>query len=144
MSQEINKKILIYKWHFLNNVLWKQVLKGERLTITFPLQPYNVNKHLFSRCHWQPLSSILILFSQVMIWYVVMGIKNTSIPQTLMSDCSFGWGYRISRLHFSREIRPHLPKSVLDMTLNNLMESFQECRVPLRCHRSKVYSGPEW
>ena len=42
------------------------------------------------------------------------------------------------------------PTSVLDMTLNNLMVRFQqcwsfgECGVPLHCHRSQVYFGPEW
>ena len=51
---------------------------------------------------------------------------------------------------FSAEGYDPPPTSVLDMTLNNLMVrfqqswSFEECGVPLHCHRSQVHSGPEW
>ena len=63
--------------------------------------------------------------------------------------CPVSWGCRIHWLHLCRGVRPPLT-SVLDMTLNNLMVrfqqcwSFEECRVPLHCHRSQVHSGPEW
>ena len=62
--------------------------------------------------------------------------------------CLVGWGCRIYQLHLCRGVRP--PMSVLDMILNNRMVRFQwcwsfgECRVPLHCHCSQVYSGPEW
>ena len=63
--------------------------------------------------------------------------------------CPVGWGCRIHRLLLCRGVRP-LPTSVLGMTLNNLIVTFQqcwsfgECGVPLHCHRSQVHSGPEW
>ena len=50
---------------------------------------------------------------------------------------------------FSAEVRPLLPTSALDMTLNSLMVRFQwywsfgECRAPLHCHRFQIHSGPE-
>ena len=62
--------------------------------------------------------------------------------------CPVGWGCRIHRLLLCSGVRPPPPTSVLDMTLNNLMERFQqcwsfgECGVPLHCHRSQVHSGP--
>ena len=46
-----------------------------------------------------------------------------------------------------RGVRPS-PKSVLDITLNNLMVRFQpwrfwECRVLLHCHRSQLHTDTE-
>ena len=69
------------------------------------------------------------------------------------SVCPVGWGCRIHQLLLCRGVRPphtHTLKSVLDMTLNNLMErlqwcwSFWECRTHLHCHCSQVHSGLEW
>ena len=60
-----------------------------------------------------------------------------------------GWGCRIHRLLICRGVRTPTT-SVLDMALNNLMMWFQYCwsfgnmGVPIYCHRSQVYSGPEW
>ena len=68
----------------------------------------------------------------------------------LIPLCPVGWGCRIHRLLLCRGVRPPPPKSVLDMTLNDLMVRFQwcwsfgECGVPLHCHRSQVHSSPEW
>ena len=65
-------------------------------------------------------------------------------------DCPVGWGCGIYQLHLCRGVRQPPPTSVLNMTLNNLMVSFQlcwsfgECSVPLHCHRSQVHSSPEW
>ena len=62
--------------------------------------------------------------------------------------CLVSWGWRIHRLHLCRGVRPP-PMSVLDITLNNLMVRFQwswgfgECRTPLHCHCTQVYSGLE-
>ena len=50
---------------------------------------------------------------------------------------------------FCSGVRP-TSRSVLDMTLNNLMVKFQwcwsfgECGVSLHCHHFQVHSGPEW
>ena len=41
-----------------------------------------------------------------------------------LEPCPVGWGYRIHQLLLSRGVRPP-PTSALDMTLNNLMVSFQ-------------------
>ena len=63
--------------------------------------------------------------------------------------CPVSWGCRIHLPHLCRGVRPSLT-SVLDMTRNNLMVRFQQCRsfgewvVPFYCPRSKVHSGPEW
>ena len=49
---------------------------------------------------------------------------------------------------FSAEVYPH-PKSVLNMTLNNLMVRFRwcwnfaECRLRIHCNHSQILSGPE-
>ena len=36
-----------------------------------------------------------------------------------------GWGCIIHRLHFCKEVKPTSPTSILDMTLNNLIEMLQ-------------------
>ena len=64
--------------------------------------------------------------------------------------CSVDCGCRIHQLHLCREVRPLPPTSVLIMTLNNLMASFQRClsfgewEAPTYCHRFQVHSGREW
>ena len=51
--------------------------------------------------------------------------------------CPVGWGCRIRRLHLCRGVRP--PMSVLDMTLKNLMVSFQWCWI-----FGELLPGPLW
>ena len=71
------------------------------------------------------------------------------IREYLKTYCPVSWGCRIHWLHLCRGVRPPLT-SVMDMALNNLMVrfqqcwSFEECGVPLHCHRSQVHSSPEW
>ena len=78
------------------------------------------------------------------------GVHTFSIRISPKMLCPVGWGCRIHRLLLGRWVRTLPPTIVLDMTLNNLMVryqqywSFGECRVPLHCHRSQVYSGPGW
>ena len=71
-----------------------------------------------------------------------------SSDETLDFHSPVSWGCRICQLHLCRGIRL-LPMSVLDMTLKHLMvrlhsSSSGECRVPLHCHYSQVYSDQEW
>ena len=60
--------------------------------------------------------------------------------------CPVAWGCRIHRQHLCRRVKTH-PTSVLDMMINNVIAKLQsisrigECRVPLHCHRTQVYSG---
>ena len=62
--------------------------------------------------------------------------------------CPVGSGCIIHQLHPCRRVRPP-PMRVLDMTLNNVMVTFQWCRIfgesgaPIYCHCSQVHSGPE-
>ena len=99
--------------------------------------------------HRKQLSIIprITLFREYNSYSKKFGIfKNPQIDH-----CPVGLGSRIHRLHLCREVRP-LPtaRSVLDMTLNNLMvriqlccRGFEEYRVTLYCHRSRVHSSPE-
>ena len=42
-----------------------------------------------------------------------------------ISNCPFGWGFRIHRLHHCRGVSPPLNECPGNMTLNNLMARFQ-------------------
>ena len=50
---------------------------------------------------------------------------DTISPLLKFHVCPVGWGCRIHRLLLSRGVRPPNPTSFLDMTLNNLMVTFQ-------------------
>ena len=63
-------------------------------------------------------------------------------------DSPVSWRCRIHQLHLCRGGKTPL-MSVLDMTLNHLMTSFQpwkfgEYGVPLHCHCSQVHSHLKW
>ena len=50
--------------------------------------------------------------------------------------CPVGWGCRIHQLLLCRGVRHPPTTNILDMTLSNLTERFQECRVPFHYHHS--------
>ena len=65
--------------------------------------------------------------------------------QLLQQICPVSWGCRIHRLLLCSGVRLPPPNECPDMTLNNLIVRFQqcrsfvECRVPLYCHCSQVH-----
>ena len=79
------------------------------------------------------------------------------IVQPYISFVSVPWVMLPSRLGLLntptlllQRIKSTIPMSILDIIQNNLMVKFQwcwsfgECRAPLNCHCTQVYSGPEW
>ena len=107
---------------------------------------------------WITIDALQVLNGEVQGWLAFL-LQLTDFHKLFDSyhvnfymyiSCPVGWGggCRIHWLHLCRGVKPHLPMSVLDMTLNNLMVRFQqcwsfgECGVPLYCHCSQVHSGP--
>ena len=88
--------------------------------------------------HYKMHLTLVGLDSMVSIVRIMSLFPRVEEPN---SDCPVTWGCRIHWLHLCRGVKPPL-KSVLDMSLNNLMVRFQqwwsfvECGVPIHCHRS--------
>ena len=127
--------VISYRGHFVKLFRVLQCWKSKKLTAIRSEVQFLVKK----------------LFNLAFTNVVYTNLVHRATPQiwTPKDDCPVSWGCRIHWLHLCRGVRPTL-KSVLDMTLNNLMVRFQqcwsfgECGVPLHCHRSQVHSGPEW
>ena len=137
---------ILSTWKFLNRFVssihveieWKNLntfLTEDFIEITIHLEAKSMHK--LKKKNSCKISKVWAYFSSFSK-FVCEGIR-----------CPVGWGCRIHWLHLGRGVRPP-QTNVLDMTLNNLMVRFQqcwsfgECGVPLHCHRSQVYSGPEW
>ena len=118
------------------------------------------NKIRFFVSHLNSLSSLLhlplpslfqILYtSDPTSFLLCHSLSLVSLLLFLKLPCPVGWDRRIHRLNLCRWVRPPPQRSVLDMTLNNLMVRFQqcwsfmECGIPLHYHPSQAHSGPEW
>ena len=104
-------------------------------------------KHLEKKLD-KNFSSVLLAVLNKAVPYKIVVVQPLTSYLTKVFNCPVSWGCRIHWLHLGWGVRPPLT-SVLDMTLNNLMVRFQqcwsfgECGVPLHCHCSQVYSGPE-
>ena len=140
---------VILVWIYLRLIL-KLIMKvpkkmiGSKHSVFLPQIVKRVRSMQVSLAH--KLTSGFLTQNSVLNLYLLY--KLTSTPNILKTICPVGWGCRIHWLHLYRGIRPP-PTSVLIMTLNNLMVSFQwcwsfgECGTPLHCHCSLVHSGPE-
>ena len=70
------------------------------------------------------------------IWFKVFLSNPNNLHKFIHSPVD--WGFRIHRLHLCRMVRPYptiVPTSGLVMTLNILMASHRECKIPLHCHQ---------
>ena len=78
-------------------------------------------KEEYSFVHWSS-SLLLTMFSLIFVLCIYMWLYNTCF--NIQSNCLVGWECRIHRLLLCKWSKTP-PTSVLDMTLNNLMVSFQ-------------------
>ena len=103
--------------------------------------------HTHARTHAHTHKYIYI-FIYIYIYMYIYICSFTTPPK--IHYCQVGWGCRIHWQQLCRGVRPPLPMSALDLTLNNLMVRLQwrwgfgEYGAPLHCHCSQVLSGPAW
>ena len=113
------------------SVLLTEIRIGRRLRLSKEHGGYNTKLHLMIR----------LSFCRTGVYGLLLTLPL--VPGTF-------WPESVGNRKLCREVRPHLPTSVLDMSLNNQMVRFQECwsfgesGVPLHCHLSRLHSGPEW